>query len=258
MSGENNIFEGIKDKKVLVTGASGGIGACIAELFACCGAYVGIHYYNNKLDATMLATKIKNQSGNAELFFGNLLNHTERKNLVGSFVKHYGRIDVLVNNAGAIYDYEHFSQLSEESWDRTFELNVKTPYYLSANAFQDMKKRSGGRIINISSANVKYAGSAKSMHYTAAKAALENLSLGFSREGAKYNILVNAIRCGVIETLMHEKVKGYNVQQFKKRIKLIPLHRLGQPVDIARMALFLASNCGDFITGETFTVAGGD
>ncbi|MBA3052129.1 SDR family oxidoreductase [bacterium] len=251
-------FKDIKDKKVLITGASGGIGAGIARLFASYGACLGIHYCSAKKNAVRLAEEIKKKGIRIELFQGDLQKPESRNTLVGNFVKKYGRIDVLVNNAGAIYDYEHFSKLAEKSWDYTFDLNVKAPYYLSAAAFMNMKRNDGGRIINISSANVKYGGSARSVHYTASKAALENLTLGFAREGAKYNILVNSIRCGLIATQMHEKIKGYNEKLFKQRIELIPLKRSGKPIDIARMVLYLASECGSFITGETFTVAGGD
>ena len=84
------------------------------------------------------------------------------------------------------------------------------------------------------------------------------MTIGFAREGAKFNILVNSIRCGVIDTKMRTRIAGYNEANFKKRIDLIPLKRPGQPIDIARMVLFLASECGDFITGEIFNVAGGD
>lgn len=252
------IFKDIGNKKVLITGASGGMGTSMAKLFASYGACVGLHYRSGREKAMKLLKEIRENSGKAELFQGNLLDQSVRKNLVKSFVKIFGRIDVLINNAGAIYDYKHFSELDEKSWDCTFGLNVKAPFYLSASAFQHMKETGGGRIINISSANVKYGGSARSLHYNSSKAALDNLTIGFSREGAKYNILVNSIRCGVIDTPMRTKIKGYNESNFKKRIELIPLKRVGQPIDIARMVLFLASESGNFITGEIFTVAGGD
>ena len=121
-----------------------------------------------------------------------------------------------------------------------------------------MKEQKAGRVLNIISVNVKYGGSANSMHYVAAKAALDNLTLGFAKEGAPYNILVNSIRCGFIDTPMRKNTAGYSEQDMQKRIALIPLKRIGQPIDIASMALFLASESANFITGEIFTVAGGD
>lgn len=254
------MFEGIKNKKVLITGASGGIGSCMAKLFASYGAWIGLHYRNesDKKEVVKILKEIQKKSGEAEIFQADFLDSNGRKNLVKSFIKRFGGIDVLINNAGAAFSYKHFSELDEKSWNNTFNLNVKAPFYLSGEAFNYMKEHGGGRIINISSANVKYGGSAKSFHYCAAKAALDTLSIGFAREGARYNILVNSIRCGVIDTPMRTKINGYNEKNFKKRINLIPLRRIGQPIDIARMALFLASESGNFITGEIFTVAGGD
>lgn len=252
------MFDDIKGKRVLITGATGGIGASMAELFAHHGARVGIHYRKNQKDAKALQKSILSEGGEAAAFRADLLNSGERKGLVKAFIKKFGGIDVLINNAGAVYDYKRFSDLNEKSWQNTFDLNAKAPFYLSGEVFEYMKERGGGRIINISSSNVKFGGSAKNMHYCAAKAALESLTVGFAREGAKHNILVNSIRCGVIDTPMRTKVAGYNESDFKNRVNLIPVKRAGKPDDIARTALFLASGCGNFITGEIFAVAGGD
>jgi len=257
---KTHMFEGIKNKRVLITGASGGIGSCMAKLFAGCGAWVGLHYReeSEKKEVIRILKEIQKKSGKAEIFQVDFLDSLARKNLIKSFIKKLGAIDVLINNAGAAFSYKHFSELDEKSWDNTFNLNVKAPFYLSGEAFNYMKEHGGGRIINISSANVKYGGSARRFYYCASKTAPDNLTVGFARGGAKYNILVNSIRCGVIDTPMRTKIKGYNEENFKKRINLIPLKRAGKPIDIARMALFLASETGNFITGEIFTVAGGD
>jgi 3-oxoacyl-[acyl-carrier protein] reductase len=118
-----------------------------------------------------------------------------------------------------------------------------------------MKSHGGGKIINISSISAKYGGSSKTLHYGAAKAALETLTVGLARAGAPYNILVNTIRGGFIETPMHQKLGRENLE---KRIAMIPLKRAGKAEDVARMVLFLASKGGDFITGETLAVTGGD
>ncbi len=252
------MFETISGKRVLVTGASSGIGASIAKLFANYGAYVGLHYRSGKEPVKNLLEEMLVSFGKVEIFQGDLLELEIRQNLVKSFIKVFGGIDVLINNAGAVYDYKHFFELMEDSWDKTYTLNVKAPFYLTRDAFNYMKEHGGGRIINISSVSVKYGGSAKGLHYTASKAALDSLTVGFSRAGAKNNILVNSIRCGVIDTPMHKRIEGYSEENFKQRISLIPLQRIGTPVDIARMALFLASEGGNFITGEKFAVAGGD
>lgn len=252
------MFESIKGKKVLITGASGGIGMAIARLFAEYGAHLGLHYRNNKEAATQLLREIKNKGGEAEIFPADLLDSDSRKGLVPAFIKRFGGIDVLINNAGNTIGYKHFSELDEKSWQDTFDLNVKAPFYLMAQTFQHMKEQKWGRIVNISSVNVKYGGSVKSMHYVASKAALDSITVGFAREGAQYNILVNSVRAGVINTPMHTKLPGYTEENLKKRIALILLKRVGEPLDIARMVLFLTAETGNFITKEIFTVAGGD
>lgn len=253
------MFESLKEKKVLVTGSSTGIGAATAMLFAQYGSDVGIHYCRNKNDALKVAEKIREQGRKAQLFRSDLTSTVDRNNLIKRFIKAYGSIDVLVNNAGAIYDYEHFSVLTEKSWDKTFALNAKAPFYLTRDVFEHMKKNdNGGRVINISTIAVKYGGGPYNLHYCASKAALDTLTKGFSREGAPYGILVNSIRCGLIDTPMQDKIPGYRKERFHKRASLVPLKRAGKPEEIARMAVFLASEGGDFITGQAFAVSGGE
>lgn len=252
------MFEGIKDKRVLITGASGGMGAAFAELFADYGARLGLHYAKNEDEASRLLASVRRKGTEAKIFKADLLRSEEITKLANSFIKKFGGIDVLINNAGAVFDQIDFRELEEKSWQNTFDLNVKAPFLLSRFVFDVMKDHGGGRIINLSSVNVKYGGSAKSMHYVASKAALESITRTFAKEGAKYKILVNAIRPGVIDTPMRTKIAGYTKEDFEKRVAIVPLKRAGKPIDVARMALFLASEAGNFITGEVFTVAGGD
>jgi len=249
------LFEDLKGKRILVTGASSGIGACIADLFGSYGAVVGVHYRGNEKGATDIVNNIKKQGGKAEAFQGDLLDASVGEKLIESFVSAFGRIDILVNNAGGVYGAEHFLEIDEEAWDNTFALNVKTPFFLAKKAFSFMTQQGGGKIINISSISAKYGGSPETLHYGAAKAALDSLTVGLARAGAQYNILVNSVRGGFVDTPFHKKIGRSNLED---RIKLIPLKRAGQPIDIARMVLFLASSAGDYITGEIFTVAGGD
>ena len=252
------MFETIRGKRVLITGATGGIGEAFAEIFAHHGARLGLQYYANREKAVAMQKNLQSRGIESELFQADVSDEISRAKLAPAFIEKFGGIDVLINNAGGAYTHEHFSTLAPEIFQRTFALNVEAPFYLSGAAFEDMKKHGGGRIINISSVNVKYGGSSRSMHYCAAKAALESLTVGFARDGAQYNILVNAIRCGYIDTPMRTKIPGYSEKDFQRRIDLIPLKRMGKPEDIARMALFLASEAGDFITKEIISIAGGD
>lgn len=251
------MFKDIRRKKVLITGASSGIGADIAKLFGSYGAFVGIHYCNSEREAIRLKKHILKHKGRAEVFKADLLNISACNNLILSYIKTFHGLDVLINNAGGIYGFKNFLKLDEKSWDDTFTLNVKAAFFLAKSAFSYMKNNNGGKIINISSIAAKYGGSSASLHYGAAKAALDALTKGLARAGAKYNILVNSIRGGFIDTPFHKKI-GRKEKEIEKRIKLILLRRAGKAIDISRMALFLASNSGDYITGEIFTVAGGD
>lgn len=249
------MFEDLKGKRILVTGASSGIGACIANLFGAYGASVGVHYQSNKKGAMDTVSSINKQGGKAEAFQGDLLLASVRANLLKFFTDVFGGIDVLVNNAGGVYGAKHFLELDEKSWDDTLALNAKAPFFLAKSSFALMKEQGGGKIINISSISAKYGGSPQTLHYGAAKAALDSITIGLARAGAQYNILVNSVRGGFVDTPFHKKIGRSNLED---RIKLIPLKRAGQPIDIARMVLFLASSAGDYITGEIFTVAGGD
>ena len=250
-----DILFNIKGKRVLITGASTGIGACTAELFAYYGANVGIHYNKSETEANNVLQKIKRNGGNATILQANLLDSSSYKNLVDSFIDTFAGIDVLVNNAGGIHGFKHFLELDEKSWDDTFTLNVKASFFIAKEAFSFMKSHEGGKIINISSISAKYGGSENSMHYGAAKAALDAITKGLSRAGTEHNILVNSVRAGFVNTPFHKKIGRENIDD---RIKLTPLKKAGEPIDIARMILFLASEAGAYITGETFTVGGGD
>ena len=248
------MFESLKNKKILITGASGGIGSCMALLFAEYGATVGIHYNVGENESTILVDKIKKMGVDGAAFQADLTKESS-KSIIPSFISHFGGLDVLINNAGAAIGPKDILDMDEDSWDKTFWLNTRAPFFLAQNAFKHMKENGGGKIINISSISVKYGGSSQTLHYGAAKSALETIALGLSKAGAKHNILVNTVRGGYIDTPMHQKMGRENP---KERIEMIPLKRAGKPQDMAGIVLFLTSEAGNFITGETFTVAGGD
>ncbi|MBI2104115.1 MAG: SDR family oxidoreductase [Candidatus Omnitrophica bacterium] len=249
------MFEGLRRKRVLITGASGGLGACMARLLASYGAAVGLHYKRNARQAAALRAELTRQGGEAETFQGDLLEARSCRALMGDFLKRFGAIDVLINNAGAVFGPAGLEELRAASWDRTFALNARAPFLLAQQAFARMKRQGGGKIINISSVAVKYGGSPTTLHYAAAKAALEAVTVGMATAGAPHHILVNAIRAGFIETSFHRAMGRTDT---RSRVARIPLKRAGRPLDVARLVLFLASEAGDFITGSIVTVSGGD
>ena len=240
---------------LLITGASSGIGAATAELLAAEGAVVGVHYHRRKSDAQKLIEKIRLTGGRAEGFEADLLSRKDRARVVPEAVERFGGLDGLVNNAGAVIGAVPFLELDEEAWSKTFVLNAESPFFLAQAAFRHMQKSGGGKIINISSVGVKFGGSPRTLHYSAAKMALEGISAGLAKAGAPNQILVNAIRPGVIDTPFHARKSEL---EWDARVRLVPLKRPGLPLDIARMVLFLLSPAGDFITGQVFSVSGGE
>jgi 3-oxoacyl-[acyl-carrier protein] reductase len=134
-------FQNIKGKRVLVTGASSGIGAATAKLFASNGARVGLHYCENKAGVEKIAKEITISGGEVEIFQANLISSKERTKLADDFLKAFKGIDILINNAGGIVGSKHFNELDENSWDETFELNVKAAFFLTQKAFEPMQKQ---------------------------------------------------------------------------------------------------------------------
>jgi NAD(P)-dependent dehydrogenase (short-subunit alcohol dehydrogenase family) len=140
---------------------------------------------------------------------------------------------------------------------KTHRLNIQAPFFLAQQVFANMKKHGRGKIINISSITAKYGGSSKSLHYSAAKAALGAITVGLPRAGASHNILVNAVQAGFIYIPLQKRL--INEKNLKERIDLIPLNRPGKPEDVSgAVGVYLASEAGDFITEEIMTVSGGN
>jgi 3-oxoacyl-[acyl-carrier protein] reductase len=243
-----------KQRRVLVTGAATGIGRAIAILFAQEGARVGIHCYQSRLKAGKLCQDIHREGGAAKVFVGDLTKPEVCRQLVRDFVRDFGGIDVLVNNAGGVYGPIDFRVLTTKDWDKTMALNARAPFFVARETFKIMQANKGGRIINISSIAARYGGSLRTLHYGAAKASLEAITVGLARFGAPHGILVNAVRAGFIDTDFHRKMG----RDTRERISRIPLQRPGRPIDVASLVLHLAAEDGSYITGQVFPVTGGD
>ncbi|MBI5630418.1 MAG: SDR family oxidoreductase [Elusimicrobia bacterium] len=244
----------LSGKVALVTGASGGIGSAIARAFARRGCAVALHYRSGKARAERLRRELSGLGARCVILRADLLKDGAPAALVRAAVRALGRLDILVNNAGAVIGYEHFSSLRPVDWDRTLRVNASAPFFLSREAFAAMR-RDGGRIINIGSVAAKFGGSPRSLHYAAAKAALEAVSAGLAKQGAAHNILVNTIRAGVIDTRLHAALPG---KDLAARVALVPLKRMGTPEEVAQAALYLAGPGGAFVTGQVLGVSGGE
>lgn len=243
----------LKNKYVLVTGASSGIGFQIAKDFLLEGAFVGVHYSNNLKGAKRTLKFAKNKQ--CKIFKADFSRSKEVSALWNEFIQwSKGHIDILVNNASFVKP-SSLENLSEEEWDKTFQVNLKAAFQLSRAAFSIMSKKKNGRIINISSGGWKYGGGKDTVHYSASKAALEALTMAFAKIGAPHNVLVNTIRPGATKTPFHKKI-GRN--DLSARINLVPLKRLAKPSEISNAVLFLASSKSSFITNTIISVTGGE
>jgi len=242
-----------KNRAVLITGVTSGIGREIALRFASEGWDVVGHYCSSDKSAENLKSEIVAKY-NTDIFL-HKADFSAHKGMLKFLKAIEGyEISVLINNAGTYVSQTHFSDLTISDIEKTFAINVFSPMLISSKIFQNMKKGKFGRIVNISSIAAKYGGSAYSMPYGCSKSAMEGITKTLAKEGAKYNILVNTIRPGFIDTEFHKKFP----KDTTKRIAMVPVKRMGAPKDIADMAYYLGSERNNFITDEIVTVAGGE
>lgn len=239
-------------RTVLITGGTSGIGSAIAACFAEGGWNILLHYFSSGRKANELKKMIEQSGVDCHILRADLASEKEIQGFLCETEK-FG-IDTLINNAGTYFVNKHFSELTLRDLTATFTVNTFAPMLLSVKIFSRMKEKLFGRIVNISSIAAKYGGSRNSMHYGSSKRAMEGLAKTLAREGAEYNILVNTIRPGVIDTEFHKKFP----KDMTKRIAMIPMKKMGGPADIADMAYYLGSEKNHFITNEIITIAGGE
>ena len=240
-------------KVAVVTGASKGIGAAIAEELAKDGASVIVNYSASGQQADAVVAKIKAAGGKAKSVRADVSKPGEAKQLIDTTVSEFGRVDILVNNA-AVYDFLPLEQVTEAHFDRMFNLNVKGLLFTTqaaAGAFGDR----GGSIINIGSM-ASQTPPPGSVVYSATKGALDVITKGLAAELGPKKILVNAVLPGPVETEGAQSMDNWD--QFKNMlVPRTPLGRVGQPRDIATVVSFLASDDAGWITGQIISAAGG-
>jgi len=244
----------ISGKVAIVTGASRGIGQSIAEEFAKAGAKVVIS--SRKQDALdIVADAIKAEGGNAI----SIAAHSGTKDalyaLVDKTVEHYGTVDIIVNNAATNPHFGAVLDAEDSYWQKTIEVNVMGNIWLSQAAVKVMRENGGGKIINVSSVAGLNPGQFQGI-YSATKAALISLTKTLAMELGSDNIQVNAIAPGLVQTKF-AKALWNNEQLMEQVLAKTPAGRIGQPVEIAGLALFLASPASDFTTGAVFVADGG-
>jgi glucose 1-dehydrogenase len=240
-------------KVAIVTGASSGIGYAIAQLFAQHGAAVAINYHTHSDNAHALAHKIEAAGGRAIAVEGDVSEASAVEALVATTVETFGRLDVLVNNAG-IEQTAPLLEIDENDWDRTIAVNLKGPF-LCLQAAAKRMQQGGGSIVNISSIHEDFPFPG-STPYVAAKGGLRMLMRNASLELAPYGIRVNNVAPGAIATPINAATLA-DPAKVKELQRIVPLQRLGEPDEVAEVVLFLASDRASYVTGSTYYVDGG-
>lgn len=243
-----------KRRTVLLTGATGGIGREIALKFAENGWNLICHFYSSKRKANKLKKELDLLGAKSRFIQADFASKKDISTFLSKVKAHSIDANSFINNAGTYVANKHFSKLTIHDIIGTFTLNAFTPMLLAIKVFEQMKKRKFGRIINVSSIAAKYGGSSSSLAYGCAKLAVEGMTRTLAREGAKYNVLVNTLRLGVIDTDFHKKFP----KDMEKRISMIPMQRMGTAKEAAEMAFYLGSEKNSFITNEIVTVSGGE
>ncbi|WP_082234202.1 3-oxoacyl-[acyl-carrier-protein] reductase [Halobacillus massiliensis] len=242
----------LNDQVALVTGASRGIGRAIALELGAQGAKVAVNYAGSEDKAKAVVQEIKDNGGEAIKIQANVSNGDDVKRMVKEVVDQFGRLDILVNNAGITRD-NLLMRMKEEEFDDVIDTNLKGVFVCTKGVTRQMMKQKYGRIINISSI-VGVSGNPGQANYVAAKAGVIGLTKSNAKELATRNITVNAVAPGYITTDMTDQLTD---EQREQMLSLIPLGRLGEGKDVARVVRFLASEDAQYITGQTINVDGG-
>jgi glucose 1-dehydrogenase len=243
----------LEGKVAIVTGASSGIGYAIAQLFAKHGAAVAINYFAYSDDAKKLVAEIEAGGGRALALEGDVSNAQDVEALVATTVETFGRLDVLVNNAG-IEQRTPLLEIAEEDWDRTIAVNLKGPF-LCLQAAAKRMQTDGGSIVNISSIHEDFP-FPLSTPYVAAKGGLRMVMRNASVELAPYRIRVNNVAPGAIATPINAATLA-DPAKVKELQRIVPLERMGEPSEVAEVVVFLASDRASYVTGSTYYVDGG-
>ncbi|HPG42387.1 MAG TPA: 3-oxoacyl-[acyl-carrier-protein] reductase [Acholeplasmataceae bacterium] len=240
------------NRVALVTGGASGIGRYISLELAKEGATVIVNYNTSKDKAQTLISDIESLGGKADAYQTNVAVFDEAKQLIDNIIERYGKLDIVVNNAG-ITDDQLILRMREDQFDRVIDTNLKGVWNICKHAAKPLLKSEAGRIINISSVS-GILGNAGQSNYSAAKAGVIGLTKALAREFAARHVTVNAIAPGFIETDMTKKLPEEAVKAWADQI---PLKRFGSPSDVAHAVTFLASEQASYITGHTLMVDGG-
>ena len=245
-----NQEKNIVNKIIVVTGSSRGIGAAIVKHLARLGYTVILNYNKSETSAKNVESELKKQGYTVDVFRADVSKPMEAKNLIDFAINKYGKIDVLINNAGICQD-KLFTEITDEDWQNMMNNNLNSAFYCSREAAKNMIHNKQGLIINMSSIWGLTGGSME-VHYSTTKAGLIGLTKALAKELGPSNIRVNAIAPGIIDTDMN---RGYSKEDLEELKNEIPLERIGTVNNIAKSVAWLIED--DYTTGEVISINGG-
>ena len=246
----------LKGKVAIITGARRGMGRSHAITLAKAGAKIVVADISLK-DCEIVVDEIKKMKGEAMAVKCDVTKKEEVDSMVKAAVKKWEKVDILVNNAG-ICQFKPFLELTEEEWDRTIDINLKGYFLCAQAAAKEMVKQKSGVIVNIASIAMGQVGVGfpTLAHYSASKGGIVAMTETLALELAPYNIRVNAIAPGAIDTPMVESTKA-DPKTMEATLSRIPLHRMGKSEEVSNLVLFLASDASSYMTGSTVVIDGG-
>ncbi|HHB80055.1 MAG TPA: 3-oxoacyl-[acyl-carrier-protein] reductase [Saprospiraceae bacterium] len=242
----------LKGKMALITGGSRGIGESIVRKFVSEGAAVAFTYRSSSEKADKIVAELSSAHSKVKAYQSDAADFAQAELLIKSVLEDFDKIDILVNNAGITQD-NLLMRMSEEQWDNVINVNLKSVFNLTKHVMRHMMRNRAGSIINMSSV-VGVFGNAGQANYAASKAGIIGFTKSVAKEVGSRNIRCNAIAPGFIETDMTEELDDKTKEAF---LSGIPMKRLGQGEEVANTCLFLGSDLGSYISGQTISVCGG-
>ena len=240
-----------KIQTAIITGASMGIGAAIAKTLSK-SMHTIINYNTHKNEAEKIAEELNNDKYKSFAIKADVTNKVEVNNMIIKAIEIFGDVDVLINNAG-ISQQKMFIDITEDEWDKMYEVNVKGMYNCIQAILKQMIRKKRGKIVNISSI-WGLTGASCEVHYSTTKSAIIGLTKSLAKEVGPSNIQVNCIAPGIINTGMISNLTNEDINEL---INATPLQKIGSPYDVAELVKFLVSESGNFITGQVISPNGG-
>ena len=246
----------LKGKTVLITGASTGIGAAAARAFARAGCKLVIHYNASRAAAEAVAADVAALGAQAALVCGDVTRSADVKRIVAEALAAFGRIDVLVNNAGGMVGRTRIEDYTDAYLDQVLKLNVTQVAMFMHEVIPVMRKQGGGNVINVSSVAARHGGGGGAIIYAGAKGFISTATHGWAKELVGDHIRVNAVSPGVITTPFHERYS--TAEQLKAMQATVPMNRLGSADECAGTFVYLASDeMSSYVTGQVIEINGG-